>query len=177
MTLSDKFVISGYPRSGNTYLSFAFKLLYYPDLELYRHTHTVIAITKSDKAFVPFRNPVDSIASWNEYPLSSKIQDDIKYYIRFYKGVLDNLDKAVLMDFDYFTKDIEYIKSKVLKNLGIGTDNYVTNELVKQEMLLNGKQNNLPRNNQDQLNAVKEQLVNEPLFEQCVELYNKLKEQ
>lgn len=176
MKIIDNFVISGYPRSGNTYLSFAFKLLYYPDLELYRHHHTVITISKFDRIFIPFRNPLDCIASWSNYPISSKIEDDIKFYIRFHKAVLDNIYKVILMDFDYFTKDIDYIKNKVFNNFGIGTDNNVTDAQVKEEMIANSKEINLPRNNKEELDAVKAELQQIPEFAQCVELYERLKQ-
>lgn len=85
------------------------------------------------------------------------------------------MDKVVLMDFDLFTKDLQYIKIKVSDNYGLSTDSAATVEQIKESMLSSNKKINLPRNNQEELNAIKERLVQEPLFEQCVDLYNKLK--
>ena len=124
---------------------------------------------------VTFRNPADSIASWQKYPSNGQLEEDVKFYIRFYSAVLDNLNKVVLMDFEYFTKDIDYIKDKVFKNFGIETNRYVTDEQVKQAMLANDKHINLPRNNQEELALVKEQLKTMPDFDKCLELYAKLK--
>lgn len=173
--MKELLITSGFPRSGSTYLNQAINLLYYPEQEVNWNRHTVIAIEKANKIIVPFRNPLDAIASWKNYPLESTLDQDIKFYIRFYKAVLDNLHKIVLMDFDYFTKDIDYIKDKVFKNFGIGTDNYVTDAQVKEAMLFNDKELNLPRNNKEELDAVKTELQGMAGFNECVELYNALK--
>jgi len=173
--MKELLITSGFPRSGSTYLNQAINLLYYPEQEVNWNRHTVIAIEKANKIIVPFRNPLDAIASWKTYPLESTLDQDIKFYIRFYKAVLDNLHKIVLMDFDYFTKDIDYIKDKVFKNFGIGTDNYVTDAQVKEAMLFNDKELNLPRNNKEELDAVKTELQGMAGFNECVELYNALK--
>ncbi len=173
--MKELLITSGFPRSGSTYINQALNLLYYPNQEVNWNRHTVVAIEKANKIMITFRNPVDSIASWHKYPSDGLLQEDVKFYIRLYSAVLDNLNKVVLMDFDLFTKDIDYIKDKVFKNFGIGTDNYVTDAQVKEAMLANGKDINLPRSNQEELDAVKQQLVNLEGFDQCVELYNQLK--
>lgn len=169
-------ITSGYPRSGNTYLNYALNLLYYPEESANWNNHTVVAVEKANKIMVPFRNPLDSISSWHKYPWQSTMIDDINYYIRFYSAILGSLDKVVLMDFDYFTKDIDYIKDKIFKNFSIGTDNYVIDAQVKEAMLANGKDINLPRNYKEELDAVKAELQQMPEFTQCVELYERLKQ-
>lgn len=174
--MKELLITSGFPRSGSTYLNQALNLLYYPEQEVNWNRHTVVAIEQANRIMVTFRNPINSIASWHKYPSGGLLEADIKYYTRFYSNVFDNLSKVVLMDFDYFTKDIYYIKDKVFKNFGIGTDNYVTDAQVKEAMLANDKKINLPRSNQEELEAVKQQLVNTTGFDQCVDLYNKLKE-
>lgn len=173
--MKELLITSGYPRSGSTYLNQALNLLYYPERQVNLNEHTVITITNGNNIIVPFRKPLDAIASWKIYPLESTLDQDIKFYIRFHKAVLDNLYKVILMDFDYFTKDIDYIKNKVFKNFGIGTDNYVTDAQVKKAMLANGKEINLPRNNKEELDAVKAELQGMAGFNECVELYNALK--
>ena len=170
-------ITSGFPRSGSTYLNQALNLLYYPDQEVNWNRHTVVAIENATTIMVTFRSPEDSIASWHTYPSGSQLESDIRFYIRFYSAVLDNLNKVVLMDFDYFTKDIYYIKDKVFKNFGIDTNRYVTDAEVKEAMLANDKQINLPRNNQEELALVKEQLQNITGFDKCLELYAQLKGQ
>jgi|688.fasta_scaffold261705_2 hypothetical protein len=173
--MKELLVTSGFPRSGNTYLNHALNLLYYPEQEVNSNRHTVAAIEKTNQIIVTLRSPEDSIASWHTYQSGGQLESDIKFYIRFYSAVLDNLSKVVLMDFDYFTKDIDYIKDKVLKNFGIDTGRYVTDVQIKEAMLVSNKKINLPRNNKEELDAVKQQLVDIVGLDQCVELYNQLK--
>lgn len=168
-------VTSGYPRSGNTYLNQALNLLYYPDEYVNLNNHTVVAMKKSAKIIVPFRNPLDVIASWHKYPLPSTVIEDVNFYIRFHSAVLDNLHKVCLMDFDKFTADIDYIKDQVFKNFGLSTNRYVPDEDVKEAMLANDKHINLPRNNQEELQAAKELISNTEGFDKCLELYAQLK--
>ena len=173
--MKELLITSGFPRSGSTYLNQSINLLYYPEQEVNWNRHTVVAIEKTNRIMVTFRNPADSIASWQKYPSNGHLEEDVRFYIRFYSAVLDNLNKVVLMDFDYFTKDIDYIKDKVFKNFGIETNRYVTDSQVREAMLANGKDINLPRNNKEELALVKEQLQNTAGFDRCLELYAQLK--
>jgi hypothetical protein len=168
-------ITSAFPRSGSTYLNQALNLLYYPQRVVNNNRHSVIAIEEAPKIMVPFRNPRDSIASWHKYPSNGALEADIKYYVRFYSYVLDNLNKVVLMDFDNFTQDIEYIKSKVLDKFNIETNEAVTDAQVKKAMLFNNKEINLPRNNKDELDAIKSVLSNLPEFQECISIYATLK--
>ena len=173
--MKELLITSGYPRSGNTYLNQTLNLLYYPKQEVNYNYHTVQAIINHKKIIVPFRNPLNAIASWHILPSAGKLDADIRYYIRFHKAVFDNLNKIVLMDFDYFTKDIDYIKNKVFENFGIGTDNQVIDSQIRETMLANNKEINLPRNNKEELDIVKAELQRMAGFNECVELYNALK--
>ena len=169
-------ITSAFPRSGSTYLNQALQLLFYPSDPVNLNRHSVVSIEKSEKIMVPFRNPKDSIASWHRYPSNGLLEADIKYYVRFYSFVLDNLHKVVLMDFDKFTQDIEYIKSQVSANYNLTTNSSVTNDEVKMAMLVNGKEINLPRNNKAELNLIKENLESMPEFTECIDLYARLKQ-
>lgn len=169
-------ITSGYPRSGNTYLNQALQLLYYPaQSKVNSNRHSVIAIEKHQKILVPFRNPLDAIASWHKYPQNSTLQEDVKFFIRFHKAVLDNLHKIVLMDFDYFTKDLNYIIENVRNAFEFEPIAETTDEQVKTTMLANAKEINLPRNNQEELNVVKNMLQEMPKFDECLELYATIK--
>jgi hypothetical protein len=168
-------ITSGFPRSGSTYLNQALQLLYYPVDPANLNRHSVVSIEKSTKIMVPFRNPIDAIASWHKYPSDGVLEEDIAYYIRFYSYVLDNLNKVVLMDFDKFIQDLEYIKSQVSINYNLKTDRSITNDEIKMAMLVNGKEINLPRNNKLELDLIKDKLRSMQEFQECVEIYGKLK--
>ena len=173
--MKELLITSGYPRSGNTYLNQALQLLYYPTDLVNRNFHSTVVIEKTQKIIVPFRNPVDAIASWYKYPSNGILKEDIAYYIRFHSYVLENLHKIVLMNFDSFTQNIEYIKSQVSINYNIKTDISITNDEIKMAMLVNGKEINLPRNNKLELDLIKKNLKSMPEFQECVELYDRLK--
>lgn len=172
--MKEKLITSAYPRSGSTYLNQALNLFYYSEDLPNNNRHTVVAIDNNNLLLVPFRKPVDSIASWHKYPSAGILEADVKYYIRFYTAVLNNLSKVVLMDFDLFTKDINYIKNQVLKNFGLTTNKNVTDEDIKKAMLADNKEINLPRNNEEELIQVKKELPNIEGFDKCLELYAQL---
>ena len=166
---------TGYCRSGNTYLNYVLKFLYYPSERKNFNWHTVAKLDAREKIMVPFRNPLDCISSWHLYPSNGTLDADIQFYLRFYRAVIDKIDKVVLMDFDYFTKDIDYVTDKVFKNFGITEYGNITDIEVKNIMLADDKEINLPRNNKEELDAVKAELQGMAGFNECVELYNTLK--
>lgn len=168
--------ISGYPRSGTTYLNSALHLLYdnTDDLNITR-VHTALSIENNKKIFIPYRNPLDAIASWHLFPSEGDLSSDIKFYIRIHSAVLKNIDNVILMDFDYFTKDIEYIKNKVFQHFNIDTNSKITDVEIKEIMLANGRDINLPRDNAGKLEEIKKDLSNYPKFDECVMLYNQVK--
>jgi hypothetical protein len=173
--MKELLVTSGFPRSGNTYLNYALHLIFYPNQEVNYISHLVNAIKANKKIIVPFRNPVDSISSWHHLVFNNNLLSDIKYYLRFHYAVKENLNKVTLMDFDYFTKDITYIKDKVAANFSISTDKIVTVNEVKNAMLNNNKEINLPRNNKDLLNKTKDKLIQMPELQECIDLYDNLR--
>lgn len=174
--MKELLITSGFPRSGNTYLNHALNLLYYPEQKVNSAKFTVAAIEKTNQIIVTFRNPSNAIASWHNYPSEGNLESDVQYYIRFYSFVLNNLNKVVLMDFDYFTKNINYIKNKVLKNFGIKTNCILTDFQVKETMLANGLDKYLPTQNQTQLLETKTLLPKLPNFEKCFLIYDKLQQ-
>ena len=170
----EKFITVGFPRSGNTYLNYSFRSLYYPESTPYKVFHSASTIDKFDHLFIPFRNPLDSIASWNNYPSNCEIELDIKYYIRFYNQVLLNLNKLTLMDFDRFTQDLDYIKNKVKESIHIESVYNVSNEEIKRYMIEDKKNKNLPLPVINDVSMIKETLVNTESFKECLAIYNNL---
>lgn len=173
--MKDKLITTGYPRSGNTFLTFSLKSLYFPTEKKNQSFHTLLTLSQVDKCFVPFRNPLDSIASWKVHREGDDLIFDIKFYSRFYKGILQNLDKVILMDFDYFTKNLDYIKNKVKDNFGFDPVANPTIDDIKNLMLQESREKNLPQNNKDILDAEKSLLKEMPEFQECMDLYLDLK--
>ncbi len=174
--MKELLITSGFPRSGSTYLNQALNLLYYPEQEVNYNRHTVVAIEKSEKIMVTFRHPLNSIASWQKYPSGAELKADISFYIRFYSHMLNSLHKIVPMDFDQFTTSINYIEEKVRNNFNVESILQVTDLQVKEAMLNNDKEINLPRNNKEELQVVKDLLVTMPRFNECINLHAQLKQ-
>ena len=173
--MKDSLVITGFPRSGNNYLNYSFKSLYYPYDEPNQYFHLISIIDKLDHLFVPFRNPKDSISSWNYFQLKTDIDADIRFYIRFHTEVLNNLKKITLMDFDRFTTSLEYTKQKVENSIGLETSETPTIDSIKLSMLKDGKSKNLPSNNKEELDEIGLSLSSRPDFKECLTLYTRLK--
>lgn len=175
----EKLITSGYPRSGNVFLNYCFKSMYYPE-EIVSEQHHITTIFKEHPhVFTPLRNPLDCMGSWNlfqqHFNFPMLLEDDIRYYIRFHNAVLDSLKSITLLDFDVFTSDLTYLSDKVRTALELEPVSNSDISTVKELMLKDRKQDNLPRNNQDALNEIKYRLQNTPNFDKCIALYEELK--
>jgi hypothetical protein len=177
---------AGFPRSGNTFLNFVLKSLYFPTEGMNGTRHEANMFDRYSKLIVPIRNPIDCIASYNNYiPLFAihgmfierDLKKDIAYYLRFYNKVMEYRSKAVVVDFDKFTTDIDYIKEVVDNNFGYTTNVSLTINQAKTNMAMENQDfiDNLPRDNKEELDAVKTELQQMPEFAQCMDLYNQLK--
>ena len=175
--MKELLITSGYPRSGNNYLNQALNLMYYPNDQVNWVRHTTRAIDKAEKIMVTFRNPLDSISSWHNYPSNGSLTADVNYYLRFYSSVLQNLNKVVLMYFDYFINGIDYIKNKAFNNLQIKSCNDISHQQVIDAMVKNQKVMNLPRNDKNELLQTKTLLRKVKGFDDCLKIHNILVEQ
>ena len=177
MTYKHRLTTSGFPRSGNVFLNFALKELYFNE-DVYEQSHMVLTLKENPNSFVPIRKPEDAIASWNlaqkDLPLGSNLDNDIKFYIRFHTYVLENINTLNVMDFDKFSVDIEYIKNKVYSAIEINPIKNVTIEEIKSSISETGRIYNLPRDNRDELDMVRNQVVAHSQFNQCKDLYNNI---
>jgi hypothetical protein len=177
--------VSGYPRSGNTFLNYViFKM--YPSLNVFNNFHTIKSIENHSTVFIPIRNPIDCIGSWAYYQKyyfgdgylfkiedinTDTITNDINYYLRFHNDAMNFKNKITLLDFDVFTKDINYIEDK----FKIKKEKNVNIDTVKRQMSMTDKKINLPANNKKKLNEIKEQVSQHPRIQECYDLYNKLR--
>lgn len=169
MTQSINFTSSGFPRSGNNFLIYSISSIL--GIEPKQSNHTVYAIENSDLIYVPFRNPLDCISSWNLFHNKTIIEKDIKYYLRFYNAALNSSNTVVLMDFDKFITDLNYIATKINSTVPEG----LTIDQIKQSMIDNGRDWNLPRDNQAEIDEIRNDLSQMPEFQECLDLYEVLK--
>lgn len=167
-------ITSGFPRSGNTFLNYALKSIYFPEEKVNNVHHTLLTIEENTKVIVPYRHPLDCIASWYLHREGDDLYQDIKYYLRFHNGVLDNLNKVILLDFNIFTNDLSYVKTVLKNEYGINPVVDCTIKDIKESMSDGHKKYNLPQGNKEKLDSVKQKLLQIKEFQNTVELYNKI---
>jgi hypothetical protein len=175
-------VVSGYPRSGNTFLNCSIALMY--GIEEPKYNHTVKALEHFEKMLTPYRNPVDCISSWsylqqtnlksNDQVLPETIDSDINYYIRFGEKSLEVKKKITFLDFDIFTKDLAYIEEAVAKTFSLKKVRTVSLDEVKEYMLTTSRSNNLPQNNKVALDNLKSKVSLNPTIDRCFEIYQEI---
>lgn len=173
--MSKNIEVIGFPRNGNTFLIYSINKIYvYPEIQ--RTRHTVKAIEKADKAVVPLRYPAECLTSGfdNGFDIET-LKAYVKYYIRFTKSVLDNKNKLTILEFDKFTVNLDYIKSEIKKNYNIDPVNNPSIDEIKENMIENGRDWNLPKDSYTNRDIAKESLLQLPEYEECLELYNQLK--
>ena len=179
LNLQDLLVTSGFPRSGNTFVNYAFNKLF--NLEYVNaNKHTVIAIESREHTFVPFRHPLDCISSWHLYQDEFLVEprlleDDFKFYLRFHNSLKNLSDKITLLDFDLFKDDLNYLTAKVT-NLYNATPFEITLEEVKTFMNKSNKSINLPRSTEKQKQEIQEQIKKTDLYQECVSVYQLFKQ-
>jgi phage regulator Rha-like protein len=177
-------VPAGFPRSGNTFLYTSLKEIY-KNKEVLIYTHSTADIKKliKNKTIVcfTFRNPVDSVASWFHYrhnyltrKIDDKIEDDLNFWIRINSYALENKRELTLLNFHRFSNDLVYIQNTIKQVHNIDpTDTYSIDEM-KEIVFRENEDINLPRDNQPELEEIRNRVVSLPLYSKAVELLQSL---
>lgn len=181
--------VFGYPRSGNTYMQYALSFMYpdnmYPSA---RHTvwETKEELKNSNIVVVVFRHPLDSITSWSLYrkeyisPVDEmnwdgmSIEDDIKFYLRFYNEMLTLKEHLIFVDFDKFIVDSHYIENEVKAKFNLSAKHIPTPDEIKNTMRQSIAILNLPRDTKPLIEAKKPQVQAHSLFSDTLSLYQTL---
>lgn len=134
-----------------------------------------------DIFLIPVRNPERALTSWywsrhnddqagglKQYTLNS----DVDFYISFYRDIETVADKLLVIDFENMVSDTEYIYKSVEAKFGIAPTNRLTNQDVRELMVLAGDTINLPRNNQDELAQIKPNILEHPRYTEASKVYN-----
>lgn len=179
-------IVSGFPRSGNTFLRNLIKNSY-TNFIVPIHIHNFAYVEQNyDKNYfiVPIRNPKDAIGSWDYYrdfyvEKNSHINNFDKksgffYYNNFYERVLKLSDKVLILDFDKFTSDVEYVYSSIYKFYSEAPEVKITIDDIKELMILNGQNINIPQNNKESLDIYKNNVLLDNDYYKCLELYNSI---
>lgn len=176
--LQEALTIYGYPRSGNTFINHAFFKMY--DLaHINFNRHTVKSITERDHTLVPFRHPLEAISSWHIYQqvhfLDIRfIENDIKFYNRFYEEALKMKDKITFLDFDLFKNNLKYLEDKVLYLYNVTAKPFADYE-IKDFMAHRKLSLNIPRNDGEIKQEVMSFVEKQDLYKKSLDIYNQIK--
>ena len=100
-------VISGFPRSANTYTVRSFLDLN-PGITIAHHEHSIremrYGIERALPVLVLVRSPLDAIASYLEFNPRGTVGQAIEYYARYYRAALQGREALVVSDFDTVTQ-------------------------------------------------------------------------
>ncbi len=103
------YVVQGFPRSGNTFLSVLLEDYAAKEVNLFTHLHAPAvfhyAFAENKVVFMPVRDPMDSVVSLIQMKGWSA-ERALMHYIDYYEASLPYVDKVKVLDFAHFTKDI-----------------------------------------------------------------------
>jgi hypothetical protein len=136
--------IAGATRSGNTFLEVVLGSMYKNKNIISKHDHTVVYLSNridNENIVTPLRSPLDAIASHYTFKnflgrnqVDQSIDMDIKYYTRYYKFVNENFNKILVLDFDIFTKNLDYVSASVKEKFDIEKTDTVDLDFISQYM-------------------------------------------
>jgi hypothetical protein len=169
-----KLQVCGFPRSGNVFLSYLLREVYYPQLSTSMPYHFEDTFDKFNRLIVPVRNPLEAIASFNNFLLPHSIQDDINLYININTKALNSVN-TIFVNFDQFTSDVAYVKNIIKNNFNIEPMADPTIESIKQSIIDGNHEIHLPNPERyEAIESTKLVLSNMPEFQDCVNIYNTL---
>lgn len=157
----------------------------YKNKKVIIYTHSTVDIDRliEDKTIVcfTFRNPVDSVASWFHYrhnylqsKIEDKIEDDLNFWLRINSYAFENKKDLTLLNFHKFSNDLDYIHKRIKYLHGIEPTHTYSVEEMKEIVFRENEDLNLPRDNQPELDYIRERVVSLPLYKKAVDLFQSL---
>ena len=120
-------IVEGFPRSGTTFLH-GLLTKAFPNYDVYYSEHTASKLTL-ENVVVVIRDPYNAIFSWKNHIGKNDIEPEIaKWYTRYHKELLKNIDNVTLIDFNELITDSSRVLEKVSKKLNV---DYVTVDVSK----------------------------------------------
>ena len=125
-------VVEGFPRSGTTFL-YGLLTKAFPNYDVCHAEHTASKLTL-ENVVVVIRDPYNSIFSWKNYiGKNDNVSEIAKWYTRYHKELLKNIDNVTLIDFNELITDSSKILQKVSDKLKINYINVDVSKLNKDE--------------------------------------------
>jgi hypothetical protein len=125
-------VIEGFPRSGNTFASVAFRFAQKRQVRMAYRLHAPIQLIQATHLNIPaialIRQPEDAVLSWVIHRPHITIHQALRGYIRFYESVLPFLEHLVVADFNTVVTDFNVIIQKVNSKWDSNFDAFIHTE-------------------------------------------------
>lgn len=125
-------VIEGYPRSGNTFASSAFRLAQTKPVKIAYRLHAssqlICAAKMNIPAIVLIRQPEDAVLSWVIHRSHLTIEQALKGYISFYQAILPYQASFIIADFDRVIGDFGAIIREVNQKYQTNFSEFVHND-------------------------------------------------
>jgi hypothetical protein len=118
-----RFVIEGFPRSGNTFATAAFEVATKPRKPKLGHhvhspAHVLAAVRLGIPVLVVTRPPRDAVLSFVIQQPHVSIAQALRAYVRFHQTLLPHLDRFVVATFDQVTRDFGEVLDRVRARYG-----------------------------------------------------------
>jgi hypothetical protein len=125
-------VIEGYPRSGNTFASSAFRLAQNRPIKIAYRLHAPTQLICAAKMKIPaialIRQPEDAVLSWMIHRSHLTIEQALKGYISFHEAILPYCDNFVIANFEVVINDFGAIIRAVNQKFGTNFQEFVHTE-------------------------------------------------
>jgi hypothetical protein len=141
-----RFVIEGFPRSGNTFATAAFEVATKPRKPKLGHhvhspAHVLAAIRLGVPVLVVVRPPNDAVLSFVIQQPHISITQALRAYVRFHRTLLPHLDRFVVATFDQVTGDFGEVLDRVRDRFGTPWEFEHTEENAREAIRLIEEEN------------------------------------
>jgi hypothetical protein len=122
VTPETRFVIEGFPRSGNTFAVVAFERAQRKALRVAHHLHMPAQVMLAARWRIPtlvlLRNPTDAVLSLTIRDPLVSVREALKHYVFFHEKIVEYRDAFVLGLFEEVTRDYGAVLERVNARFG-----------------------------------------------------------
>jgi len=189
-----KFLLDGYPRSGNTYFSGLSKKVFNPEIFIH-HFHCIaavkIALSRDLPSFILIRNPADAISSYylksfalknkklskdTDKELVLKLTND---YYTFHKYILNNQTNLEIVTFESTinnpNKILDLLNERVFDNKYVVTHEQISEFNREYRGATDTLGSSRPNKTKERLKlGIKEALYDLDIYNDCHQIYLEL---
>lgn len=119
------YFVSGYPRSGNHFCSYALRLLSKDDYRINKPSHIPPLVERSVRmnhpTIVVLRNPRKAALSWSIYT-GEPLVASLKYYVQYHELIWKHRSGFLVAEFEDFTKDIRPLAKALFERWSLEFD-------------------------------------------------------